>query len=41
MRRAVAEIVADTLAQLPLTYPEVTEKTRIEMQEIKKELEKK
>ncbi len=41
MRRAVAEIVADTLAQLPLGYPEVTEKTRQEMAEIKKELEKK
>ena len=41
MRRAVAEIVAGTLAQLPLVYPEVTDKTRAEMTEIRKELENK
>jgi polyphosphate kinase 2 (PPK2 family) len=39
MRRAVAEIVAGTLAQLPLEYPHVTDKMRTEMAEIRKELE--
>ena len=41
MRRAVAEIVAGTLAQLPLAYPEVTDQTRAEMAELRKELEAK
>ncbi len=39
MRRTVAEIIAATLARLPLRYPTVSDKTRAEMERIKKELE--
>jgi PPK2 family polyphosphate:nucleotide phosphotransferase len=39
MRRAVAEIVVDTLAQLPLAYPKVSDRMRAEMDKIQKELE--
>jgi PPK2 family polyphosphate:nucleotide phosphotransferase len=39
MRRAVAEIVVDTLAQLPTKYPAVRDADRIEMAQIKHELE--
>lgn len=39
MRRAVAEIVVDTLQQLPLRYPEVSPEQRAEMDAIKRRLE--
>ena len=39
MRRVVAEIVAGTLSQLALEYPQVTDKMRAEMAELRKELE--
>jgi PPK2 family polyphosphate:nucleotide phosphotransferase len=38
MRRAVAEILADTLERLPADYPKVSKKVRQEMLEIRKEL---
>jgi polyphosphate kinase 2 (PPK2 family) len=39
MRRAVADIVVDTFAQLPLEYPKVDDKMRTEMAKIRAELE--
>ncbi len=39
MRRAVAEIVVDTLAQLPLEYPHASPEDRAQMEKIRRELE--
>jgi PPK2 family polyphosphate:nucleotide phosphotransferase len=39
MRRIVAEIVCDTLAQLPLKYPEVRDSDKAELARVKQELE--
>jgi PPK2 family polyphosphate:nucleotide phosphotransferase len=39
MRRAVAEIIVDTLDQLPLKFPEPSEKMRTEMEHLRRELE--
>jgi hypothetical protein len=39
MRGAVAEIVVDTLEEMDLRYPEVSEQRRDELQEIRTQLE--
>jgi PPK2 family polyphosphate:nucleotide phosphotransferase len=39
MRRMVAEIIVGTLAQLPLRYPEPSDDTRDEMEQVKRALE--
>ncbi|NVB80083.1 MAG: polyphosphate kinase 2 family protein [Kofleriaceae bacterium] len=39
MRRTVAEIVTDTLAQLPLAYPTVDEPRKAEMEQLRRKLE--
>ncbi len=39
MRRAVAEIVVDTLARLPLAYPRPSDADRAAMEQIRRELE--
>jgi PPK2 family polyphosphate:nucleotide phosphotransferase len=39
MRRTVAEIITTTLARLPLRYPDVSDKVRLEMDRLKEELE--
>jgi PPK2 family polyphosphate:nucleotide phosphotransferase len=39
MRRAVSEIVVDTLKQLDMPYPEVSDKARAELEKARRELE--
>ncbi len=39
MRRAVAEIVVDTLKQLDLPYPQLGDKDRAALEQARKELE--
>jgi hypothetical protein len=39
MRRVVGEIIVDTLKQLPLAYPTVSNEQRAEMEEYRRKLE--
>jgi hypothetical protein len=39
MRRAIAEIVGDTLAQLPLRYPQPSAKEQAALEQAREELQ--